>query len=144
MKSKSVYNFKKPQLGRKIWSEGYLLLPLYINWSITNNLPIKTLLERIYSSIKSPGEVEYDDQNCLKHQFFLLWTDLCTVVIVGNSHFKFFGQAGVFWCCGQFYLSYSNSQRFFMLESVLSEIVLIGNFFVMDRFMYNDNGTGCE
>ena len=33
----------------------------------------------------------------------------------------------------------STSPRFFMLESVLSVIVLIGNFFVADRFMFNGN-----
>ena len=33
----------------------------------------------------------------------------------------------------------STSPRFFMLESVLSVIVLIGNVFVADRFMFNGN-----
>ena len=36
-------------------------LSLYINRSITKKFPIKTISERTDSSIKSPGEVEYDD-----------------------------------------------------------------------------------
>ena len=41
---------------------------LSMNWSITKNFPIETLLEMMDSSVKSLGEVEYDFQNCLKHK----------------------------------------------------------------------------
>ncbi len=43
---------------RKIRSEVYLLLPLYINRSITKKFPIKKLLGIMDSSVKSLGEVE--------------------------------------------------------------------------------------
>ena len=43
----------------KIRSE--LLLPLYINWLITKKFLIETIPERIDSSIKNPGETEYDN-----------------------------------------------------------------------------------
>ena len=58
-----LYNIKKFKFGRKIRSEGYFLLPLYINWSVTKKFPIKALSEMIDSSVKSLGEVEYDNQN---------------------------------------------------------------------------------
>jgi hypothetical protein len=35
-------------------------LPLYENGSITKKFPTETLLEMIYSGIKSHGELEYD------------------------------------------------------------------------------------
>ena len=38
---------------------------LYINQSLTKKFPIETFLEMIDSSVKSPGEFEYDYQNCL-------------------------------------------------------------------------------
>jgi hypothetical protein len=38
----------------------YLLLPLYINKSITKKFPIETLLEMMDSSVESLGKVEYD------------------------------------------------------------------------------------
>src|SRR4051794_4494377 len=53
---------------QKIRSMDNLPLPRYINRSITKNFPIETLLEMMDSSVKSLGEVEYDNQNCLKHQ----------------------------------------------------------------------------
>ena len=59
MISKTDYNFKKPELGRK--SEVYLFLLLYINRSITENFPIEILLEMMDSSVKSLGKVEYDN-----------------------------------------------------------------------------------
>jgi len=31
---------------------------LYMNWSITKNFPIETVMEMIDSSVRSPGEVE--------------------------------------------------------------------------------------
>ena len=42
-------------------SEVYLVLPLYINRSITKIFLIKTILEMIDSSVKSLGVVEYDN-----------------------------------------------------------------------------------
>ncbi len=53
----------KIQSGRKIRIEGYRLLPLNKNRSITIKFPTRTLLKMIHSSIKSRGEVEYDKQS---------------------------------------------------------------------------------
>ena len=44
-----LYNIKKPKFGREIQSEGYPLLQLYINRSITKMFPIKTLSDMIDS-----------------------------------------------------------------------------------------------
>ena len=63
---KTSNNIKKPKFSRRIRSEVYLLLALYINRSITKKFPIETLLETIDSSVINPGEVEYDKQNWLK------------------------------------------------------------------------------
>jgi len=60
MTIKIAYNIKKLQLRRKTRSEVYLLLPLYINWSITKMFLIETISEMIDSSVKRLGEVEYD------------------------------------------------------------------------------------
>ncbi len=56
-----VYNIKHPQFRRKIRSEAYLLVPLFINRSVTKNFLIKTLLKLIDSSIINFGDVEYDE-----------------------------------------------------------------------------------
>ena len=69
-------------ISTKIPSGGYLVMPLYINRSITEKFSIKTLSEMI---------------------------DL-------------------------------TFPRFLILESTISERVLIENFFVIDRFMYSGNG----
>ena len=61
MISKTDYNVKKPKLDQESRSEGYLLLPLYVNRSITKKFLIETILEMIDSSVKSLGEVEYDN-----------------------------------------------------------------------------------
>jgi len=58
MVSKIGYNIKKPEFDRKIWSEVYVLMLLYMNWSITKNFPIETLFKMIDSSVRNPGEVE--------------------------------------------------------------------------------------
>ena len=58
---------QKTQVRPKRRSEGYLLLPLYINQSVTKIFPIETLLEMIDSSVKNLGEVEYDKQNWIQH-----------------------------------------------------------------------------
>ena len=50
----------------------YLLLPLYMNWSITKYFPIETFLKIIDSSVKNPGEVEYDNENCVRYQKILV------------------------------------------------------------------------
>ncbi len=59
--NKNCLQIKNSQFRRKIRSEVYLLVPLYINRSITKNFPIKTLLKLIDSSIKNLGDVEYDE-----------------------------------------------------------------------------------
>ena len=63
MISRTGYNTKKcctPMAFAhlKIRSDDYLLLPLYINRSITKILLTKILLEMIDSSVKSLGKVE--------------------------------------------------------------------------------------
>ena len=58
---------QKPKL-KKVRSEGYLQLPLYINRSVTKKFPIETLSEMIDSSVRSLWEVEYDQQNLLQRQ----------------------------------------------------------------------------
>jgi hypothetical protein len=62
-----LQHLKNP-FDRKVGSEMCVVLPLFINRSITKNFPIETLLERIDSSVRSSGEFEYDKQNCLQHQ----------------------------------------------------------------------------
>jgi len=68
MTIKIPYYIKKFMFGRKFRSECYLLLPLYINWPTTKNLPTKPILKTINSSVRNPEEVEYDKQNWLQHQ----------------------------------------------------------------------------
>ena len=68
MTIKLAYNVKKPKFSPKIRNEGHLLLSLYISWSVTKNFPTETLLEMIDSSVRNPGEVEYDKQKLLQHQ----------------------------------------------------------------------------
>ena len=65
---KTSNNIKKPKFSRRIRSEVYLLLALYINRSITKKFSIETLLETVDSSVRNPGEVEYNKQNWLRHQ----------------------------------------------------------------------------
>ncbi len=71
--SKTDYNFRKPKFSRKIRSEFYLFLLLHINRSITKKFPIEILFEMMDSDIRSIGEGEYDNQNCLKHHKTQAW-----------------------------------------------------------------------
>ena len=134
MINKIVKNFKKSQLGRKIWSEGYLLLPLYINRSITKKFPTETFLKTIVSSIICCGEVEYLNWNWLQHQKTpvrrKIWSDgyLLLSLYINRSITKDFLIKTLSEMID------STCPRFFTLESILSVIVLIGNFFDMDRF----------
>ncbi len=59
---------KKPKFDRKIWSEGHLLLSLFINRSLTKKFPTKRILKTVDSSVRNLGKVEYDKQNWLQHQ----------------------------------------------------------------------------
>ena len=68
MISRTDYNFRKLKFGRKIRSEIYLFLLLYINRSITKKFPIEILLEMMDSNIGNHEEVEYDKQNRLHDQ----------------------------------------------------------------------------
>ena len=68
MISRTDYNFRKLKFGRKIRSEVYLFLLLYINRSITKKFPIEILLEMMDSNIGNHEEVEYDKQNRLHDQ----------------------------------------------------------------------------
>ena len=64
---------QKNLVHSKSQSEGYLPLPLYINWSITKRFLIETLLEMIDSSIRNLGEVEYDKQNWPKAELATIY-----------------------------------------------------------------------
>ncbi len=68
MISKVNCNIRKLQLGRKIRIEGYYLLLLYKNRSITKKFPIKTLLKMMDSSIENNEKVEYDKENCVQRE----------------------------------------------------------------------------
>ena len=68
MISKTDYSFRKPKFGRKIRSEVYLFMLLYIDGSVTKKFLIETLLKMIDSSVRNLGEVEYDKQNWMQHQ----------------------------------------------------------------------------
>ncbi len=59
MTLKFDYDIKKFKFCQKIRSVVYVLVLLYMNWSITKYFPIETLLKMIDSSVRSPGEVEY-------------------------------------------------------------------------------------
>jgi hypothetical protein len=141
MISKIVCNIKKQQLGRKIGNEGYLLLLLHINRSITKKFPIETLLEMIDSCVKSHGEVEYDKQNWLQHQTALVQLNIQNEVYHLLPLFINWSITKYFLTKTLLEMTDSTCPRFLMLESVLSEIVLIGNFFGMDcfRFMKRSN-----
>jgi len=132
MISKIVCNIKKQQLGRKISNEGYLLLLLHINRFITKDFPIGTLLEMIDSSVRSLEEVEYDKQNWLQYRETRVRLNILNEVY---HLFPLF----INWSITKYFLTKtllemtdSTCPRFLMLESVLSEIILIGNFFGMD------------
>ena len=58
MTFKFDYDIKKSKFCQKIRIVVYVLMLLYMNWSITKNFPIETLVEMIDSSVRSPGEVE--------------------------------------------------------------------------------------
>ncbi len=150
MLCKTSWNIKKLEFDSKIQTEVLLLLSLskIRNRPIPKKFPIKTISERTDSSIKNLGQVESVLSKSVLIRKFLLSTDLCTVAFMqdlwfmqGKTHFEFFSQTLISWCCRQFCLSYSTSPWLFTLESVLSEIVLIGNFFGMDsfRFLYSGN-----
>ena len=65
------------------------------------------------------------------------WFKVILNLTVGsNPHYQLFDRVFIFWCCRQFCLSYSTFPGFLTPESTISDRVLIGNFFVMDRFMY--------
>jgi hypothetical protein len=68
MTIKIACNVKKFNFSQKIRNDGYLLLSLYISWSVTKKFLIKVLLEMIDSSVRNPGEVEYDKQISLQRQ----------------------------------------------------------------------------
>ena len=88
----------------------------------------------IDSSIKNPGETEYDKQNRLQHQKTQVWPLIVNHGKVRKIHWSYLEHNFTTWCCSQFCLSYSTSPRFFTLESIISKSVSVGNFFVMDRF----------
>jgi hypothetical protein len=132
MISKIVCNIKKQQLGRKIGNEGYLLLLLHIDRFITKTFPIGTLLEMIDSSVRSLEEVEYDKQN------WLLYRETRVRLNILNEAYHLF-PLFINWSITKKFLTKtllemidSSCPRFLMIESVLSKIVLIGNFFGMD------------
>ena len=119
----------------------YLLLPLYINQSIKKNFPIQTFFKMIVSSIKNPGEVEYDKQNWLQHQkISVLRTirseiNLLLALYINQSITKKFPTEKLLEMIDSSVRSPGE------VESVTSRSVLIRNFFVMDRFLYSNKRT---
>ncbi len=137
MTIKIACDVKKNPVCRKIRSESYLLLPLYINRSITKKFLIKTLLKMTDSTCPRFFMLESVLSVIVLIGNFLVWThfEFCKVAIGGKAHFPFFSQTLIFWCRSQFWLSYSNSPRFFLLETIISKNFSLGNIFVMDRFL---------
>ncbi len=90
----------------------------------------------IDSSVRSLGEVEYDKQNWLQYRETRVRLNILNEVY---HLFPLF----INWSITKYFLTKtllkmtdSTCPRFLMLESVLSEIVLIGNFFGMDCFRF--------
>ena len=73
MISKTGYNIKIPKFNRKNWSEGHLHLSLFINRSVAKKFPTRRFLRTVDSSVRNPGEVEYDKQNRLQRQKSQAW-----------------------------------------------------------------------
>ena len=63
MTIKTAYDIKEIQFNRnfEVMFTSYCHLPQYINRSTTKSFPIETIPERTVSSIKTLGEVEYDN-----------------------------------------------------------------------------------
>ena len=74
MTFKFDYDIKKSKFCRKkIRSEVYVLMLLYMNWSITKIFPIETVVEMIDSSVRSPEEVEsITFKSVLVRNFFVM------------------------------------------------------------------------
>ena len=88
MTIKIAIGIKKPKFGWKIPSEVYLALPLYKNWNrpIAKKFSIEALLEIMDSSVRSLGEVEYDNQNWLWHQK-TQFAEKSEVTVISYCHF---------------------------------------------------------
>ena len=60
---------KNPSLAEKFEVKiGSPSMSLFINLSITKKFPTKRFLRTVDSSVRNPGEVEYDKQNRLQRQ----------------------------------------------------------------------------
>ena len=103
------------------------------NRSITKHFIIKTLLEMTVSTTPRLLTQEFIISKSFSiRNFFVMYSANRRL-----TSFWIFNQTWFFWCCRLFYLSYSASPRFFTLESIISICVLIGKYFVIDRFMWS-------
>ena len=79
MISKIVYNFRKIKFDELLVSctqtsqYTYPRVTVFGNTVATKKFSIKSLSEMANSSVKNPGKVEYDKQNCLQYQKTLAW-----------------------------------------------------------------------
>jgi hypothetical protein len=139
-KQNRLQHLKNPS-DQIVRSNVYLLLPLYKNRneSIPKKFPIKTITERIDSSIKNLGHIESVlFKSVLIRNFFVMDQFISSgnaVAIQCNPHFKFFGRTWISWCCRLFFLSYLTSLGFSTQESIIFKCALVGNFFVATRFL---------
>ena len=104
------------------------------------NFPTETLLKTIVSKIKNRGKLNILTEtgyNIKKPQL----AEKTEVKVILLSLYINWSIAKHFLIKTLLKMTDSTCPRFFMLESVLSEIVLIGNFFGMDRFriLYSGN-----
>ena len=117
----------------------YLLLPLYINRSITKKVLIKTLLKVTDSTFPELLTLESIISRSVSIGKFFVMNQF---MYSGNMNFEFFRKLvhnKIFLIKTLLEMIESTSPRFFTLESIISKSFSIGNFFVTDRFMYGDN-----
>jgi hypothetical protein len=140
---KTDHGIKKTPVRRNIWSESYLPLLLYINWSTTKNYLTKTLLEMTDSTFP---------------RFFLLESIIPKSVSIGNF-FVLVGNCFVMLtlnfgpvCANRsipkkFQIkkiserTVSSIKNLGQVESVISKCVWIRTFFVMDQFQFLYHGN---
>ena len=106
----------------------YPTVTVYGNPVATKNFPTKMLLKMVDSSVKSLGELEYDNQNSLQHlkiqvrQKNFNWGLPLLPLHKNRSRTKKFPIEILLEMID------SDSPRVFMLESIISKSVSIGNF----------------
>jgi hypothetical protein len=115
--------------------------PVCTNQSISEKLPIKTLLEMIDSSERSLGKVEYDKQNWLQYRETRVRMKIQTEVHLPLLLFKNLNQS----IPKKFPIKTisertdSSIKNLGQDESIIFKSVLVRNFFVMDQFIKSGN-----